>query len=194
MGLYSTIICKYKLPMPEDPKGFTGSKDFQTKDLDQDMEVYEIDQDGLVFKKCYEYKTVPGNPKGKSLFDRLDSFEAVKEWAEPLKRTFSINIYDYVRSKTEYDYTIEYSLEFIDGKLSKSSIVSFEASLNNDRKAREVQWKKETEIRLIFCKTKRYRFLYKPWNQVCRGLFKVLHKASSKISNILWKIEHFLIV
>ena len=41
MGMYDSIICKYPLPMPEDPKGYTGSREFQSKDLDCALREFE---------------------------------------------------------------------------------------------------------------------------------------------------------
>ena len=47
--MYDTVICKYPLPMPDDPKGYAGSDDFQTKDLDLALATYIIDENGQLF-------------------------------------------------------------------------------------------------------------------------------------------------
>ncbi len=42
MGMYDSIECKCFLPMPDEPKGYTGSHGFQTKDFDCSLDIYII--------------------------------------------------------------------------------------------------------------------------------------------------------
>ena len=44
MGMFDTILCKVSLPMPDDPKGYSGSSSFQTKDFDCALDNYIIDE------------------------------------------------------------------------------------------------------------------------------------------------------
>ncbi len=46
MGMYDSIECKCWLPMPDEPKGYTGSHGFQTKDFDCALDIYIIDENG----------------------------------------------------------------------------------------------------------------------------------------------------
>ena len=52
MGMYDDIVCKYPLPLPEDTKGFVPLR-FQTKDLDNAFDCYEISEDGTLWlREC----------------------------------------------------------------------------------------------------------------------------------------------
>ena len=55
MGLFDTIICKTALPIPKDRGELSDTnwmtEEFQTKDLDAAMRVYEIREDGTLWEK-----------------------------------------------------------------------------------------------------------------------------------------------
>ena len=70
MGLYDTIKCKYSLPMPDDPKGYSGSEYFQTKDLDCSLGYYEIREDGVLWAEHRETEYVAGNANAKSFLEQ----------------------------------------------------------------------------------------------------------------------------
>ena len=65
MGMFDEIVCKYHLPLPEDTKGFR-PYGFQTKDLDNALDCYEIREDGTLWLRECEREYTDGNPKGKT--------------------------------------------------------------------------------------------------------------------------------
>ncbi len=135
MGMYDTIICEYPLPMPNDPKGYSGSKDFQTKDLDSALDWYEIDKNGQLFIQRSEGEWIEGDKNATGFVAKMGYFKTTKKWKEELIRTITINFYDYQHSQdTDYDYSIEYKAVFIDGKISSVELVDFEARDNAERK------------------------------------------------------------
>jgi hypothetical protein len=74
MGMFDDVVCKYPLPLPEDPKGYCNDK-YQTKDFDNAMDVYEIREDGTLWLRCAEYEYADGNPNAKSLIEKLPTRE-----------------------------------------------------------------------------------------------------------------------
>lgn len=191
MGMFDDVICKYKLPMPEDPKGYSGSERFQTKDLDNCLSLYKIQEDGTIWLETFESRVIDGDPKGKSIFDRLGRVEKINVAWKQLFDTDSIEIYDYERGSGDYDYYILYQLVFREGVVSSVDLLEFEASDNSDRKKRDQQFKKELEERAKFVATLRYRVLYRPWNKLVSFVFRNLQKTTQKIGSILWKVEAF---
>lgn len=191
MGMFDDIICKYKLPMPEDPKGYSGSERFQTKDFDNYRSLYKIQEDGTIWLETFESRIIDGDPKGKSIFARVGRVEKINVSWKQLFDTDTIEIYDYERSPGDYDYYILYKLVFKEGVVSSVDLLEFEASDNSGRKKREKEFEKELKERAKFTATLRYQILYCPWNKLIAFIFRNLHKTIQKIGSTLWKIEFF---
>jgi hypothetical protein len=110
MGMYDDITVKY--PLPDFPAEFEPR--FQTKDLENLFQEYEIREDGTL---CIEeYDTVEiGNSLIKGikfpLFDRVNI-----RWAQIKDFTGEIVFYESFNSRTQW---IEYSSYFVDGKLKE---------------------------------------------------------------------------
>lgn len=192
MGMFDDIICKYKLPMPKNPKGYSGSERFQTKDLENCLSLYKIQEDGTIWLETYERKIIDGNPKGKSIFDRIGRFQKINVSWKQLFDTDTINIYDYEESTGDYDYYILYKLVFKEGVVSSVDLLEFEASDNSKRKKREKEFEKELKERAKFVATLRYRVLYRHWNKLVSFVFRNLQKTTQKIGCNLLKVESFL--
>lgn len=189
MGLFDTVYSKYPLPMPEDPKGYSGSKDFQTKDLGSSMSEYTIEEDGRLLYRKSHYVREEGNPKAKSILDRIghmreESFEMIHE-----KITDLIRIYDYQQTKGDYDYFIEYTILFKDGVVDEVKLFKFEAEENGDRKKREEEFQKEMEEHFAFTKTLKYKLFYKPYNKTLNFFFRRLNRIASWFMEFLFRLE-----
>lgn len=187
--MYDTVICKYKLPMPEDPKGYSGSSDFQTKDLSCSLGEYTIEEDGRLLYRKSHYVREEGNPKAKSILDRIgrmreESFEMIHE-----KTTDLICIYDYQQTKGDYDYFIEYGILFRNGVIDEIKISSFEANENADRKKRDEEFTKEMEEYHAFRKTLKYKLFYGPRARFFNFVFRKLQRACSLFSIFLSSLE-----
>ena len=93
--MFDTVVCKYKLPMPEDPKGYSGSDDFQTKDFECLLDNYEIREDGTIWHENVVYDWVPGNPEGKTLWEKVGHRTTISSEWKQLTDNNIIRLFDY---------------------------------------------------------------------------------------------------
>jgi len=189
--MYDNIICKYPLPMPDDPKGYTGSYDFQTKDLDLILGLYVIDKNGQLCIQRKDGEWVQGNKNSDSLIGTLGYFKTTKEWLEELNTTTTTVFYDYQHSQnTDYDYFIEYEAIFVNGKLTSIKLIKFEANDNSERKRKDIEFDKKLEEHHKFINTWKYKYFAKPYNRTISFIFRKISKISQNLSRILYKIEN----
>lgn len=191
--MFDTMICKYPLPMPDDLKGYIGSDNFQTKDLDLALSSYIIDENGQLFIERHEGEWIEANKDSKSIFEKMGHFKTNKRWLEQLDITTTVAFYDYQQSdNTDYDYTIEYEAVFIGGKISSVKLINFEANENAQRKINDAEYDKKNEEQYKFSKTRRYKYLIKPYNRTISYIFRKAIKGCSSLCYILYKIEVFI--
>ncbi len=190
MGMYDTMICEYPLPMPDDPKGYTGSDDFQTKDLDLSLSNYTIDENGQLFIHRFEGEWEPGNKDADSFIGKLGYFKTTKKWIEQLNTTITVIFYDYQQSNnTDYDYFIEYEAVFVNGKITSVKLIEFTATHNAERKIKDAEFNERLKKHHEFIKTWRYKYFVKPYNKTISFIFHKTSKAFNNLSYILNRIE-----
>jgi len=188
--MYDTIICKYPLPMPDDPKGYTGSDDFQTKDFDQSLATYTIDENGQLFILRIEGEWEPGNKDSDSFIGKLGYFKTTKTWQERLNTTITVVFYDYIHSQnTDYDYFIEYEAVFVDGKITSVKLIEFTATDNAERKKKDIEFEEQHKKHREFIKTWKYKYFVRPYNKSISFVFRQLGKFSYKLPYLLNRIE-----
>ena len=188
--MYDSIICKYPLPMPDDPKGYTGSEDFQTKDLDLALSSYDIDENGQLFIHRYEGEWEQGNENSNSPIGKLGYYKITKKWLEQLNSTITIIFYDYQHSQnTDYDYFIEYEAVFVNGKITSVKLITFEAKNNAERKRKDIEFNEKLKKHHEFIKTWKYKYFVKPYNNIISYSFRKLNKVSYNLSYFISKIE-----
>ena len=188
--MYDTIICKYPLPMPDDPKGYTGSENFQTKDLDLALSSYDIDENGQLFIHRYEGEWEQGNENSDSFIGKLGYYKITKKWLEQLNSTITIIFYDYQHSQnTDHDYFIEYEAVFINGKITSVKLITFEAKNNAERKRKDIEFNEKLKKHHEFIKTWKYKYFVKPYNNIISYSFRKLSKVSYNLSYFISKIE-----
>jgi len=193
MGMYNSVDCHYPLPMPEDPKGYTGSHGFQTKDFECALDVYIIDKDGQLLLEQRETEWVEGNPSGKNFLEKSGYAKTVKTWLEPLNNTCTVQFYDYFSSNnTDYDYWIVYDAVFINGKVTDIKLNTFEATANSERKQKDIEFQNKLREWDEFRKTRRYKYLLSPYNKILKFIFDKLHKVLSFLSSRVWRVHNFL--
>jgi len=188
MGLFDTVNCKYDLPMPSDPKGYIGSENFQTKDLECLMEYYEIREDGTLWMEKRIGHWTEGNKKSSNFFEAFPRFITEKiEW-EKINATQTINLYDYsINDNLDYDFFISYEVAFVEGKIFKTKISEFNKVLNFERKKRDEELVKEIIERKKFYETKMYKYVFGPYNTFITGLFRGLRRIFSSVD--LYRLE-----
>jgi hypothetical protein len=190
MGMYNSVDCQYPLPMPEDPKGYTGSHGFQTKDFECALDLYIIDKDGQLLIERRDTEWIEGDPNGEGFLSKMGHLKTIKTWLEPLTNTCTIQFYDYIDSdKTDYDYFITYEAIFINGKMSSVKIINFEADNNAKRKIRDAEFAKKNKENYQFRQTWQYKYFVKPYNSVVSFIFFKTIKVLSFLSTTLYKIE-----
>jgi len=195
MGMYDTIICKYPLPTPNDPKGYAGSEDFHTKDLDCSLSIYEIDSNGQLLINNTEGHFVEGNKNSKDIFGKIGHYEVTRKWSEFVCKTSEIFMYDYIHSNgTEYDYFIEYKVIFIDGIIDEVQLVKFEAQNNAERKKKDEEFNKKLKDWHEFTKTRKYRYILRPYSSCVRFVFRKLSNALRFLQSNLYKVEKFFLI
>lgn len=194
MGMYDDIVCKFPLPLPEDTKGYT-PQGFQTKDFDCALDLYEIREDGTLWVKRSENEFIEGDPNAKTIFGRMGHVKEIKSWWENVKITQTIRMYNYHHTDDgDYDYSIEFSVTFIDGVINKLELVSFEAIDNKDRKESSRLFSEKMKLRWQFEDTLRYRMIYKPYNLLIRFVFQYVCKVNRYFYANLWKWERKLTI
>ena len=111
--MYDDIVCKYPLPLPEDTKGYIPNG-FQTKDLDNALDCYEIREDGTLWLHECEREYIEGDPNGKTFFEKYGMVKVTKDWWTHVKTTTTIHMYDYNNyNDGPYDYWVEFEIVFI---------------------------------------------------------------------------------
>lgn len=193
--MYDTIICEYPLPMPNDPKGYSGSKDFQTKDLDSALDWYEIDKNGQLFIQRSEGEWIEGDKNATGFVAKMGYFKTTKKWKEELIRTITINFYDYQHSQdTDYDYSIEYKAVFIDGKISSVELVDFEARDNAERKKKDLEFDKKLKDWYEFTKTRKYKYILRPYASFVKFMFRNIRNFLTFSQSKLYFVEKFFLI
>ena len=188
--MYNSVDCHCPLPMPEDPKGYTGSHSFQTKDFECALDVYIIDKDGQLLIERRDTEWIEGDPNGEGFLSKIGHLKTIKTWLEPLTNTCTIQFYDFIDSnKTDYDYFITYEAVFINGKISSVKIINFEANENAKRKIRDAEFAKKNKENYQFRQTWKYKYFVKPYNRVISFIFFKTIKVLSFLSTTLYKIE-----
>ena len=181
--------------MPDEPKGYTGSHGFQTKDLDCGLDIYIIDKDGQLLLEQRETEWVEGNPSGKNFLEKSGYAKTVKTWLEPLNNTCTVQFYDYFSSNnTDYDYWIVYDAVFINGKMTEIKLTTFEATANSERKQKDIEFQNKLREWDEFRKTRRYKYFLSPYNKVLKFIFDKLHKGLSFLSSRVWRVYNFLMI
>ena len=188
--MFDTVICKYPLPMPSDPKGYSGSEDFQTKHLDCGLDTYEIAANGQLSVHKREGKLIEPNKEAKGLFDKIGRYEITKTWVEPVYDTLTMEMYDYEQSdKSEYDYFIQYEAVFIDGIVDEIKLIGFEATDNAERKKKDEEFDKKLKEWYEFTKTRKYKYFVNPYNKSIKFIFRKISKILSFLSSKVWTLE-----
>lgn len=186
--MFDTIECNYALDIPNAIKNYN-CKSFQTKDFDNLLDHYEIREDGTLWKEEKELQFIPGDKKGKTFSQQFGYFKTLNTWWTQLNITATITMYTHIVGDDDYDYIIDYSVIFVDGKVREIIIDKFESISNISRKKIEhdieisYERRKELESRWY------YKFILKYYNKIIRKLFKLVSVINCKLSSNLWKIE-----
>jgi len=193
MGLFDTFYFKnYKIKRNVLPKNLgelsleeIQEAEYQTKDLGQTYTGYfyleKHKNSNRLFKHDIEYTWIEGDKKAKHWMDSLGHMEE-KSSQEILVEnigTTTVKVYNYF-PKENYDYWVEFSLIFLENKLSKIELSEFREEKNDERKVRDYELKEKMRKIHEFNQTFHGKFL-----NICR---KVYYKTVYKIQKFVGKI------
>lgn len=187
MGMFDEIVCKYSLPLPEDTKGFH-PYGFQTKDLDNALDCYEIREDGTLWLRECEREYTDGNPNGKTWSEKIGSVKETKVWWTHVKLTKKINMYTYHQGENEYDYWVEFVVEFVDGIINKIELKKFDVTNNAERKENFRQHIEKLKERKEFESKLFYKLIGKPFNKTIWFIASTTNTIGSFLIEFGWRL------
>ena len=187
MGMFDDIVCKYPLPLPEDTKGFQ-PRGFQTKDLENALDLYEIREDGTLWLYECDREYTGGDPNGVTFSEKFGEVKEInKRWTH-VKLNKTINMYTYQHGEGEYDYWVEFAVEFVDGIINKITLLKFEANGNKERKENLRLHIEEIKKRNKFEATVFYRLVGKPFNKTIWFITGGLSSIGTFLTEVSWKL------
>jgi len=191
MGMFDTIQWGDNLPFSEEMKEFGLDKknwSFQTKDLDNCLADYVV-QDGTFFLKKYKNENwVEGDPNAESFIDRLGFLKRTEPYLELEKITNTIYMYDYRHDVVGlWDCSVEFKVIIIDGKVQSTELFRFEKLPNAERKQQELEWKQNLE----YANSRWYnRFIFHTSSY--RWVRRIISRAFYKIGTFFQTISYKL--
>lgn len=198
MGMFDTIKYKFKgipLPIPLSLRdGFSSvPEEYQTKDFDCCLDILEIREDGKLYRKSCEYDAMyRENPE--SAWDKLPILKEKNVKWEFLKITNTIDIHTFVCNEDNYDYWLSYDITFIDGKVSNVKLTEFKKEDNQNRKNTAKELNEYYNRLHELSKTKRYKYLYNPYNNFIFKTCNFLSKFLNKLASYIFVIEKKLMI
>ena len=154
MGMFDDIIVPKSylrgLLDKEYEKCLETNHSFQTKDLENLLDIYKVYRQNLYFKEYPQLGDGLGEEKKKKQEDK---------WKK-LTKTITINFYDSVQNERGDNIWIEFDFSFVDGRLDKKKLIKAEISETKEqREAKSKMWRIENEIYSRYRSKLRIRFL-----------------------------------
>jgi hypothetical protein len=191
MGMFDTISISDQLPFTDEMKELgldARNYSLQTKDLRRSLATYVLQDDKLYLEKYKKEEWVPGDPKAKSLLDRLGYLHREGKYLEDTKYHGTIYACDYRTDVQEkWDCFIDFEITFAAGLVTNKRVAKFEKVDNADRKARDKAWKDEMIasqnrwINKYFFHTRAYRWLGGKVRRALTATAHALQKLAYKI-------------
>lgn len=192
MGMFDSLKCNYPLPLPLEAIDLLPdvySLEFQTKDFDNTMSEYILDESGkLLYNKC-EYEWVDDDDAFLKGTLKLISEEIVPH---PYHGVVNFYFYETVYGPGEdqsVDVTVDYLAKFSDGYLVDIEVLNYEITDSSDRQIaiREMIKESARQSKLWY---NRYFLDTRPWRTIkrriiLRTLGYIQHAASAMTSFVV---------
>jgi hypothetical protein len=187
MGMFDNITVTDQLPFSQEMIDLGLDKNvrtFQTKDLENSLSEYYI-QNGELFEKDYKNeKWIKGDPKAKSFIDRFGYMESTDEFLKKVDFHGIIYFYDNQYDvEDKWDCWVEFKAVFTNSKLDRIELFKFEKTDSEERKLRSKEWQEnlERERNLwrnkYFFDTMPFRwFKRKIYNKIANGIVSIGRK------------------
>lgn len=194
--MFDSIECNYPLPLPLEVVDIMPDlydQEFQTKDLENLLDLYYLNEDGILYwrKRKYEWK------------DDDDAFlkgymDVIEEEVVPIDFHGVLNFYCYetvekdLENNKAKDITIDYLAKFTNGKLENIEVLSYEIrdatvriiDLKNTMKKHEERRKRWYNKYIFY--TKGWKFIK---NKIILSPISFLKKLLDKL---YWLIVRYL--
>lgn len=191
MGMFDQLKCEKELPLNDELKTLNVKWNeviFQTKDLENCLSDYRINQDGQlvedVVEKEYTYYTEEERKKLKG-WNFIKDQKIIKEYSKKVEYHGTIRFYELFELNEQEDIWAEFDAHFVYGNLDKIELIKTEKQESG--KIRMNKWEEEHQkkINSIPYKLKKRS-----------GYFWLLNKLSMicyKISNFFSRLHTFFI-
>jgi hypothetical protein len=194
MGMFDYINCNYKLPEVDLSGTSLTQEDLrngnQTKDLDNCLETYTIEEDGrisyVVYKDC---EWVPPSKDATGFFARVGHVKRSDPETVYLPGNHIIEFGNYVQKDDDkFDYSWDWEVTVINGVVDMVAFKGLEKICNKDRKQRDIEYRAKNQKELEFRKTLRYRLLVKHIRSLRSAIRRKLINVIGFITNWIYKI------
>lgn len=211
MGMYDSIFVKKKLPLTKELKELDikwDEVDFQTKDLENALDTYEITKSGKLRHLWQEREWQK---------DEEDSFlggylKVINEEWRDVDYHGTINFYTYYTDEIErhwdilgepeqmsweeieevqgHDWWIEFDATFTKGKLDEIKLVKVTKDPIKDRLRSNKEWseKRAKEAKMIHKRVINFLRKFSWYKAAIRGIIKYTNKAHSSLTKLLYKL------
>lgn len=190
--MFDTISISDSLPYTQEMKDLGLDKNdhnWQTKGLENAMDLYFIQGGRLFLQKFRKTEWVKGDPDAKSVMGRIGHINQEEPYLEPVYHHGEIYFYDFNSSvQDKWDCWVEFKAVFTNGTLDRYELVEFNKTDNAERKQREKEWQDKLMknnnkwINKYFLHTKPVRwFSMKVWYRACNGLASFFYNLAHKL-------------
>lgn len=140
MGMFDSIECNYPLPLPLEVVDILPDvydQEFQTKDLENLLDLYYLNEDGRLYwrKRKYEWKDDDSSFL-KGYMDVVEEEVIPQDFHGILNFYCYETVYASESTTAGIDVTIDYLVKFTNGKLENIEVLSYEITDATDRLVR----------------------------------------------------------
>jgi len=137
MGMFDSIECNYPLPLPLEVVDILPDiydQEFQTKDLENLLDLYYLNEDGRLYwrKRKYEWKD-DDSAFLKGYMDVVDEEVIAQDFHGVLNFYCYETVYASENRTAGIDVTIDYLAKFTNGKVENIEVLSYEITDATDR-------------------------------------------------------------
>jgi hypothetical protein len=193
MGMFDEITVKTDLPLNDELMKLNinwSSSVFQTKDLDNSLDHYEISADGELIKIIIEYEYVPYTKEEQKKVGSWNLWKDVKEKSRRTEKVDfhgKINFYELLDLSEKEQAWVEFEAFFVYGKLDKIVLYKIEKVESYKLKAKEIEQEFEAIKKTFPYRTK--KLLRKlGWSHFWRSVIW----SSDKVQSLFSRINRFI--
>jgi hypothetical protein len=200
MGMFDSIICLRELPLSEELKKLNKNwrdADFQTKDLDNSLSLYRIEESGDLIREIVEYdyeeytaeelKTI--KPKPWNLYKKVT---VNAKYDEHVNHHGKILFYTSVEFSEEKDIWVDFEATYTHGKLD--GIVLVDQREVTSQKANNKYWEEFTkeQAKLPWNRFKNFAGSY-GWYWFWRKVYRLTTFTARTLDTLANKIQKHLL-